>query len=1017
MPADRPDDSPIADWQLGSDLSTESLRLSRSVSRRGRSGSRTPRDVVMDFEAPGCPAEDRDSSLDTCLFHGGEAETGVPSSRCSDAVPVLPRPGEEVGGFRLISELGRGAFARVFLAEEVSLGGRRVALKVSPAEGDEPQILARLQHAHIVPVHSVHDDPDTGLRLLCMPYLGGANLAEVLEEAHARRDGEAGRSSLITALDRLSRRLPPVGSERPISGRRGSHRSRPRDGGSVRLDPPETGPRPASCRASIVRPSHRFAPLRWMLDGSASEANPDQLEDDFLPARKLLRRADPIRAAVWVVARLAEGLEHAHSRGLLHRDLKPSNVLIAADCTPMLLDFNLSVEAPTNDEESDESIARAMLGGTLPYMAPEHLDALDPQGSTPPDAVDERSDVYALGLILFEMIAGEPAFTTPEGVGGSLPLLRRMLAERRLGAPSLRSRVPEVPPSLDALAAKCLAPEPGRRYAGAGDLAEDLRRFLEDRPMKHGPEPSLAELARKWSRRHPAACSSTSTACAAVFVLGLLVVMGYQIFQATEALHARLMLRKFQRDAQECRFLLNASDDGDRLRRGLVLAPATLAAIGVDEATGILGGPWIGRLETSERSSVRESIVDLILEDAHARVAEARFQGSEPRLRLALESAVARLDRLAARLPDPPSVLFRQSSRYRAALGDADGSERDSREADARPPKTSRDWTSLGMFHFAVDDLTAAEQALRKALALDFTSFWAWFALGHCHYEQARFSEAAADFTACAVARPDFAWGHFNRGLALTRAGRPREAIEAYSRALALDPGFQEARVDRGLVALQVNEPAKAEADLRTAIIKGRREPHVVAALADALSRQGKTSEAERLLDEVLAHSPSPDLRAARGVVRLRTDPAKAAADFNAVLGEDEKHPLAHYGLARVLRSHDRAAALRHLDRAIAVDPSFSDAVEMRAVERARVGNRAALDDVERLVARPTAGGLYNAACALALLGEDGRAIELLGRAMAYGFSRAQAAADPDLAPLRKHPGFARALERTSTAR
>ena len=112
----------------------------------------------------------------------------VPSTgagaRAATAAP--PRPGEVVGGFRIVTELGRGAFARVYLAEQIELGNRPVALKVSRAEGDEPQMLARLQHTHIVPIHSVHDDPETGLRLLCMPYLGGANLAQVLEAAGAR---------------------------------------------------------------------------------------------------------------------------------------------------------------------------------------------------------------------------------------------------------------------------------------------------------------------------------------------------------------------------------------------------------------------------------------------------------------------------------------------------------------------------------------------------------------------------------------------------------------------------------------------------------------------------------------------------------------------------------------------------------------------------------------------------------------------------------------------------------------
>ncbi len=165
---------------------------------------------------------------------------------------------------------------------------------------------------------------------------------------------------------------------------------------------------------------------------------------------------------------------HAHSRGLLHRDLKPANILIAGDGTPMLLDFNLSApteiatEACPQGQSGEPVVHRALLGGTLPYMAPEHLDAIDPEGSTSPDAVEERSDIYALGLILFEMISGNHPF--PEPPAGLTPVatIRGMKADRRrLPASSLRACCPEVPWSLDALVSQCLDPEPDRRYQTA----------------------------------------------------------------------------------------------------------------------------------------------------------------------------------------------------------------------------------------------------------------------------------------------------------------------------------------------------------------------------------------------------------------------------------------------------------------------------------------------------------------------------------------------------------------------
>ena len=162
---------------------------------------------------------------------------------------------------------------------------------------------------------------------------------------------------------------------------------------------------------SESQPASRLRSLlsRWVTQSAVSAARLEEREADLgRPSRQFLHGASAIQAAVWIVARLADGLDHAHSRGLLHRDLKPANILLAGDGTPMLLDFNLSVEALPHSGETE--IHRAFVGGTLPYMAPEHLDAFNPRGSTPPEAVDERSDIYALGLILFEILAGEPAF-------------------------------------------------------------------------------------------------------------------------------------------------------------------------------------------------------------------------------------------------------------------------------------------------------------------------------------------------------------------------------------------------------------------------------------------------------------------------------------------------------------------------------------------------------------------------------------------------------------------------------
>ena len=356
----------------------------------------------------------------------------------------LPHPGDELAGFRIILELGRGAFARVYLAEEVNLGRRLVAIKVSRPDGEEPQILARLQHSHIVPVHSVADDPASGLRVLCMPYFGGANLAQVLEAAGGLVPTHHDGRSLVEALDQVSRNFSSDSSRAMTHG--SSRRLR-----ALRSSPSAS---PAPVILSIPKGVHEQAASRFrsLFSRWVGRARPapglggplqDEDQDHDQPSRQFLHAATANQAAVWIVARLADGLEHAHSRGLLHRDLKPSNILLAADGTPMLLDFNLAVDVLPRSEDDGE-IHRALVGGTLPYMSPEHLDAFNPRGNTSPEAVDERSDIYALGLILFEMLAGEHPFSEIASGGSLLETIELMIAGRRqvpsLGGGALRSR-------------------------------------------------------------------------------------------------------------------------------------------------------------------------------------------------------------------------------------------------------------------------------------------------------------------------------------------------------------------------------------------------------------------------------------------------------------------------------------------------------------------------------------------------------------------------------------------------
>src|SRR5439155_12869600 len=122
------------------------------------------------------------------------------TSDCSGPALALPSVGDELFGFRLCRELGTGAFARVFLAEQVDLAGRLVVLKTSDTNGDEPQTLAQLQHTHIVPIHSVHESAQAGIRAVCMPYFGGASLSRILQRLWADSNSPASGHNFVQAL-------------------------------------------------------------------------------------------------------------------------------------------------------------------------------------------------------------------------------------------------------------------------------------------------------------------------------------------------------------------------------------------------------------------------------------------------------------------------------------------------------------------------------------------------------------------------------------------------------------------------------------------------------------------------------------------------------------------------------------------------------------------------------------------------------------------------------------------------
>jgi serine/threonine protein kinase len=215
----------------------------------------------------------------------------------------------------------------------------------------------------------------------------------------------------------------------------------------------------------------------------AAASLPAAFDPSALHDREALAKMDAVEATAWFGARLAEALDFAHKHGVLHRDIKPANVLVNPYGRPMLADFNISSQ-PIGSEPSGDEI----FGGTFAYMAPEHLDAFNPAVPVGPEVVDQRSDLYSLGLVLDQMLEDRLGFILPEPGLSLAETLRRMSDERRGERPPCRTTAPGARQTLERTIDQALAPLPADRFASGAEFAEQLdgcRRLRE--AEKHLP--------------------------------------------------------------------------------------------------------------------------------------------------------------------------------------------------------------------------------------------------------------------------------------------------------------------------------------------------------------------------------------------------------------------------------------------------------------------------------------------------------------------------------------------------
>lgn len=918
-------------------------------------GSAISRDVVS--------AKSLSDLADGSGQRGGEGpRRGGRGSARPDPVGQAIYSAQSELGVEIVELLGRGASARVYLARQPSLANRLVVLKFTTETTVEADRLARLQHTNIVPLYSYHELGE--MRVLCMPFLGRYVLKEWVDQLHVQGVAPDDNVSLLTTVRTQAQSGQKTG---PDLGETRSNLLESRDS----VD--SVDQRYLETTSRLVRDPSREAGLLKLKGGSYCDT------------------------VLWVAGRLASGMAHAHDHGILHLDIKPGNILITDEGQPMLLDFHLSTL------RHSEGLENPVVGGTLLYMSPEQILAFRDRAS-----VDERSDIYSLGVVLYELLTGRLPFVTGRS-GTSWDDLQRML-EVRTKVPLLREHNRQVSPAAESIVRHCLAYRPEDRYQSAHELAHDLHSHLQHLPLRHALNPSVRELVSKWVRRHPRLMSAGGIGTLSLAGLGILgttaALRGHQLAENS----AKSRFVEFAEQARKTSAQLSlvnnnfaeATREIDRsveLLEGLGYPIRRLLTIPANRPANELQlqpATWRSTvfyqlLSTSEREQMEEASAEMLFLIGEV-VSHRREDGEDHRAAAnkALEINLLTISCFSPTLV--PAAVWDQRARFYRLLGDQEQADQARLQAEANAGPSRMQERLEGLSHLILQNQEAAARSLARLTNQSPQDLSLWFFSGNNQVSGNLLDEAEASYTACIALSPKWHLGWWQRGTIRLMGKQYQKAYDDYTVAHELDPSNLDTLRNRALCLEAMGRYEEAIEDCTKAIQQGFSQTRIYFLRSRLFERVGRTAEGEVDRREGLTRTPT-DVESwiVRGVARMGEDPKGAEQDFREAIRWDPTNSAAHRNLALVLVEHlgREAEALEVLDEFIKTSRIDDGLVWLgRGVLRARKGELAAArEDARRGLAlnrQPIA--VYQAACIEALDPKpsiDGlrRTIELLTEA------------------------------------